>query len=173
ISEGGKARRAGMVTAGRARAVRAESLLGRSGRAGGDGQCRRRRPRVSPIRRLDHAPGDRSRREPKAMRSCRRAAGASSSAHPQQRGTPVTDHRHVSETHLADRASPLGMALAGPGFRSAFFHVGVLAQLARLGVLRRIEVLSTVSGGALVGVLYYLHLKNLLENKSDVEITDA
>jgi NTE family protein len=66
----------------------------------------------------------------------------------------------------------LGVALSGGGLRAAFFHIGVLAQMARLGVLRHVEVLSTVSGGAILGSLYYLHLKRLLEAKPDSEITD-
>jgi predicted acylesterase/phospholipase RssA len=40
-------------------------------------------------------------------------------------------------------------------------------------LLRRIEVISTVSGGSIVGALFYLHLKNLLEDKPDSAITDA
>jgi len=66
----------------------------------------------------------------------------------------------------------LGLALSGGGHRAAFFHIGVLAKLAEHGLLRRIEVVSTVSGGSIVGALYYLHVKNLLEDKPDSEITD-
>lgn len=66
----------------------------------------------------------------------------------------------------------LGLALSGGGFRASFFHVGVLAQMAALGLLRHVEALSTVSGGSIIGALYYLHLKQLLESKTDDEITD-
>ena len=66
----------------------------------------------------------------------------------------------------------LGLALSGGGFRASLFHVGVLSRLAELGLLRRIEVLSMVSGGSIVGALYYLHVKNLLEAKPDAEIGD-
>jgi predicted acylesterase/phospholipase RssA len=67
----------------------------------------------------------------------------------------------------------LGLALSGGGHRAAFFHIGVLARLAELGLLRPIQVISTVSGGSIVGALYYLHVKNLLESKADDEITDG
>ena len=67
----------------------------------------------------------------------------------------------------------LGLALSGGGHRAAFFHIGVFAKLAELGLLRRVEVISTVSGGSIVGALYYLHVKNLLEDKSDEAIADA
>ena len=60
----------------------------------------------------------------------------------------------------------LGLALSGGGF-----HIGVLARMAELNMLRDVESISTVSGGSIIGVYYYLHLKNLLESKSDAEIT--
>jgi NTE family protein len=67
----------------------------------------------------------------------------------------------------------LGLALSGGGHRAAFFHIGVLAKLAELGLLRAVQVISTVSGGSIIGALYYLHVKNLLESKADDEISDA
>ncbi|MDX6505858.1 MAG: hypothetical protein QOG06_502, partial [Gaiellaceae bacterium] len=72
-----------------------------------------------------------------------------------------------------ERVHPkLGLALSGGGHRAAFFHIGLLARLAELGLLRPIQVISTVSGGSIVGALYYLHVKNLLESKADAEIAD-
>jgi predicted acylesterase/phospholipase RssA len=67
----------------------------------------------------------------------------------------------------------LGLALSGGGHRAAFFHIGVLAKLGELGLLRPVQVISTVSGGSIIGALYYLHVKNLLESKTDAEIADA
>ena len=67
----------------------------------------------------------------------------------------------------------VGLALSGGGFRAAFFHLGVLARLAELGVLRRVEVISTVSGGSIVGAAYYLRLKWMLEREPQERITDA
>jgi predicted acylesterase/phospholipase RssA len=78
----------------------------------------------------------------------------------------------MTGTHEEPRVT-LGLALSGGGLRAAFFHIGVLAQLATLGLLRRVEVLSTVSGGSIIGALYYLHVKALLEAKEDAEITDG
>lgn len=57
----------------------------------------------------------------------------------------------------------LGLALSGGGFRASLFHIGVLARLAELDLLGKVEVLSTVSGGSIVGAMYYLMLKDLLE----------
>jgi NTE family protein len=71
-----------------------------------------------------------------------------------------------------DKEKGIGLALSGGGFRAAFFHVGVLARLAEMRLLHQVEVISTVSGGSIVGVLYYLRLKRLLETKADAGITD-
>lgn len=59
----------------------------------------------------------------------------------------------------------LGLALSGGGFRASLFHIGVLARLAELDLLRRVDVLSTVSGGSIIGAFYYLKLKKLLEER--------
>ena len=66
----------------------------------------------------------------------------------------------------------LGLALSGGGFRASLFHIGVLARMAEYGILREVEVISAVSGGAILGALYYTHLKRLLETKKDPEIAD-
>ncbi len=66
----------------------------------------------------------------------------------------------------------LGLTFSGGGFRASFYHIGVLAQMAEQGLLRHVEVISAVSGGSIIGALYYLHLKKLLESKVDADITD-
>lgn len=71
-----------------------------------------------------------------------------------------------------DPEPKLGLALSGGGHRAAFFHIGVLAALAELGLLRKVRVLSTVSGGSCIGALYYLHVKRLLESTPDGDIDD-
>jgi len=58
----------------------------------------------------------------------------------------------------------LGLALAGGGFRASLFHLGVLRRMAELDLLRYVEVLSTVSGGSIIGTLYVLLLKCRLED---------
>jgi predicted acylesterase/phospholipase RssA len=66
---------------------------------------------------------------------------------------------------VSDResASFRGLALSGGGLRASFFHIGVLARMAELDLLRGIERISTVSGGSIVGALYYLKVKECLE----------
>jgi predicted acylesterase/phospholipase RssA len=64
----------------------------------------------------------------------------------------------------------VGLALSGGGFRASLFHLGVLARLAEMDVLRSVEVLSTVSGGSIVGAHYYLWLRSLLMERTDGQI---
>lgn len=77
------------------------------------------------------------------------------------------ENKHLLKSTLNKK----GLALSGGGFRASFFHLGTLAKLAECDLLRDIEVISTVSGGSIVGVHYYLKLQKLLEEKSDFEIT--
>lgn len=91
------------------------------------------------------------------------------------------DVKRVLEVLLDDAAGALtrpaggkvGLALSGGGFRASLFHIGVLARLAECGMLRRIEVLSCVSGGSILGAFYYLKLRQLLQDKCDARITDG
>jgi NTE family protein len=60
----------------------------------------------------------------------------------------------------------LGLALSGGGFRASFFHIGVLARMAEIGKLSQVEVISTVSGGSIIGAMYYVKLKKLLDGNA-------
>ncbi len=68
-------------------------------------------------------------------------------------------------------AGKMGVALSGGGFRASLFHLGVLARLAELDLLRHVHVLSCVSGGSIVGAHYHLEVKRLLKTKDDTQIT--
>ena len=65
----------------------------------------------------------------------------------------------------------IGIGLSGGGYRASLFHIGVLARLAELDVLRHVEVLSCVSGGSVIGAHYYLEVRKLLQEKPDEEVT--
>jgi predicted acylesterase/phospholipase RssA len=66
----------------------------------------------------------------------------------------------------------VGLALSGGGMRAALFHIGMLAKLAELDVLRHVEVLSCVSGGSIIGAFYYLELKKRLESQPSLSQAD-
>ncbi|RJQ46111.1 MAG: patatin family protein, partial [Nitrospiraceae bacterium] len=102
---------------------------------------------------------------------------------------PPREHSELKDWHPAWRAlsrflgeketlsalscyrGKVGLALSGGGFRASLFHLGVLARLAEMDALRSIEALSTVSGGSIVGALYYLEVQHLLQTKEDHFIT--
>ena len=48
----------------------------------------------------------------------------------------------------------IGLALSGGGSRAMAFHLGCLRALNDLGLLERVGVLSTISGGSLIGAYY-------------------
>jgi predicted acylesterase/phospholipase RssA len=61
----------------------------------------------------------------------------------------------------SSRPPPLGeiaLCLSGGGFRAAGFHLGTLDTLDRLGLADDVRILSTASGGTLVGVAWALAL---------------
>lgn len=48
----------------------------------------------------------------------------------------------------------IGLALSGGGSRAIAFHLGCLRALHGLGLLEKVKVLSSVSGGSVIGALY-------------------
>ena len=76
----------------------------------------------------------------------------------------------IGDSELALRQlliGKVGLALSGGGFAPLLFHIGVLARLAELDLLRSVDVISCVSGGSIVGAYYYLKLRTLLESRPD------
>lgn len=77
---------------------------------------------------------------------------------------------NLAEKGIMKARKKLGLAFSGGGFRASLFHIGVLASLAEHDILKEVEVLSCVSGGSIIGAYYYLHLKELFEDKTDDQI---
>lgn len=48
----------------------------------------------------------------------------------------------------------IGLSLSGGGSRAIAFHLGCMRALHDLGVLNKVDVLSTVSGGSVIGAMY-------------------
>jgi len=63
--------------------------------------------------------------------------------------------RRKAVTGTPDSDLPIGLALSGGGIRSATFNLGFLQALAEAGELKKIDYLSTVSGGSYIGA--FLH----------------
>jgi hypothetical protein len=61
----------------------------------------------------------------------------------------------------ADTSQPkriLGLALSGGGNKSAPFEIGVLAGLEDIGLLEKVDYISSVSGGSYAAMYFYSHL---------------
>ena len=55
------------------------------------------------------------------------------------------------------KGTNIGLALSGGGSRAIAFHLGCLRALNELGLLGDVKVISTVSGGSVIGGLYATH----------------
>lgn len=53
--------------------------------------------------------------------------------------------------------SKIGLALSGGGYRAAAYHIGTLRALHKLGLLDKVDVISSVSGGSIIAASYALH----------------
>lgn len=51
----------------------------------------------------------------------------------------------------------IGLSLSGGGYRALLFHLGVLWRLNELGVLRRLDEVSSVSGGSMMSMILAVH----------------
>jgi hypothetical protein len=58
---------------------------------------------------------------------------------------------HVNPDNSADALELIGVSFSGGGIRSATFNLGILQALAKVGMLRHVDYLSTVSGGGYIG----------------------
>lgn len=63
----------------------------------------------------------------------------------------------------------IGLALSGGGSRAMAFHLGCLRALHDVGLLERVGVLSTISGGSVIGAYYaYTPDKSYAEFETDI-----
>lgn len=63
----------------------------------------------------------------------------------------------------------LALALSGGGFRAAVFHLGVLRRIAEMGWLDRVDIISSVSGGAIIGGYLAIHWQEMLKDGGTAE----
>lgn len=67
-------------------------------------------------------------------------------------------YREMTEQH-----KKIGLALSGGGYRAAAYHIGTLRALRKLGILDKVDVISSISGGSIIAAYYALH-KDEFEN---------
>lgn len=58
---------------------------------------------------------------------------------------------------MSEELGVIGLALSGGGSRAIAFHLGCLRALHKLGLLDKVSVISTISGGSVIGAAYKVH----------------
>ena len=71
---------------------------------------------------------------------------------------------------MSKASNKVGLSLSGGGYRAAAFHLGTMRKLNELGVLKKINVLSTISGGSITGAGYCLSEKNFSDFETDMKL---
>lgn len=66
----------------------------------------------------------------------------------------MTENEAVHDNPSLARSRSIGLCLSGGGSRAMAFHLGCLRALYDRGVLTKVDVLSTVSGGSVIGSMY-------------------
>ena len=87
----------------------------------------------------------------------------------------VDKRRKIAGVKYKSKADQrIGLALSGGGIRSATFSLGVLQSFAKTGFLRKIDFLSTVSGGGYIGgYLGKLFLNSKSPEKAEASLKDS
>jgi NTE family protein len=65
-------------------------------------------------------------------------------------------------------ASRIGLSLSGGGYRAAAFHLGTLKKLNEMNILPEVSVISTISGGSILGAAYLVSPDEFPEFEEDV-----
>ena len=67
----------------------------------------------------------------------------------------------------------IGLCLSGGGFRASFFHLGTLRYLEEAGIMEKVEVVSTVSGGSIIGAYYLVQMERKLRARRNLDRLEA
>lgn len=86
----------------------------------------------------------------------------------------ISSRRAVNELDNEEvEKNLIGLALSGGGIRSATFSLGVLEELKSLGLLKKIDYLSTVSGGGYIGAWLSANCKRAAERAKELKAASA
>ena len=75
------------------------------------------------------------------------------------------EHHYSEELRQSahqSNALTIGLALSGGGFRASLFHLGVIRRLEELGIMRKIDTISAVSGGSIIAAYYVIEMEKRL-----------
>ena len=72
----------------------------------------------------------------------------------------------------ASKWGRIGLALSGGGFRASLFHLGVIRRLEELGIMKKVDVVSSVSGGSILAAFYLCEMEKRLREARQAGLTD-
>ncbi len=61
-----------------------------------------------------------------------------------------------NKKNISGNLNQIALSLSGGGVRAVGYHLGTMSMLRRLGLLRNVQIISTVSGGSMPGIGYAL-----------------
>jgi NTE family protein len=68
----------------------------------------------------------------------------------------MAQYKDADEHNNTESGLRIGLGLSGGGFRASIFHLGVILRLEELGIMPRVNVISSVSGGSIVAAYYVI-----------------
>jgi NTE family protein len=75
---------------------------------------------------------------------------------------PLCEPVHYLETEADKLQAGMALCLSGGGYRAMLFHAGTLWWLNQIGVMRRLDRISSVSGGSITAGVLALNWKHLV-----------
>jgi predicted acylesterase/phospholipase RssA len=79
----------------------------------------------------------------------------------------VAEHKDLEKHNNTEPVLRIGLGLSGGGFRASIFHLGVILRLEELGIMPRVNVISSVSGGSIIAAYYVIEMERRLRAKRD------
>ena len=71
----------------------------------------------------------------------------------------------TAEDNTTLKSLRIGLALSGGGFRASIFHLGVIRRLEELGIMKYVQTISGVSGGAIIATYYVIEMEKRLRQR--------
>ena len=79
------------------------------------------------------------------------------------------DSSEQASAESGSNESRIGLCLSGGGFRASFFHLGTIRYLEEVGIMEKVEVVSTVSGGSIIGAYYLVEMERKLRAQPNLD----
>ena len=79
----------------------------------------------------------------------------------------MDEYKDLEKHNNTESGLRIGLGLSGGGFRASIFHLGVILRLEELGIMPRVNVISSVSGGSIIAAYYVIEMERRLRAKRD------